>query len=205
MGKFIAYCKNDGFKNAVKYTFSAVAGKFYRHSETEFVKIDLNGPWDILSTPNYEIKPVSLKELPFMDFPRLQSQPWQQWFDIGSELYVGFYEGKPATYSWIHYAYHDMGDLGRFILKSDECWVGPTFVDNKYRGKGLNKIQMLQNFRDAKAKTAFGSFNTENTASKVSCLKVGFEIYGKATFTKKLFAKKIEIEGDFLKEHLKQL
>ena len=204
MGKFIAYCKNDGFFNAMRYALTAVTGKIYRHSETEFVKINIDRPWDMPTISNYEIKPITVNEISSLDFPRLLSQPWRQWFDIGSELYVGFYDGAPATYSWIHYAYHDMGELGKFVLNKGECWVGPTFVDNKYRGKGLNKAQMLQNFKDANATIAFGSFNTENTASKVSCLKVGFEIYGKASCTKTLFSKKVLIEGDLLKEHLEQ-
>jgi len=203
MRKFIAYCKNDGFFNAIKYGCATITGKLYRHSETEFVKIRIDKSWDVPTIPNYEIRPISVDKIILLDFPRLLSQPWQQWFDLGSELYVGFYNDEPVTYSWIHYAYHDMGELGRFMLKKGECWVGPTFVDNRYRGKGLNKTQMLQNFKDAKATMAFGSFNTENTASRVSCLKVGFEIYGKAVYTKLLFSKKVKIEGDFLKEHLK--
>ena len=203
MGKILAYYKQDGAVNTIKFILSAITAPIYKKSETEFVKIDLKRDWNTLAIDGFQFRKMELSELDGLDFPRLKSQPYKKWFEIGSELYVGFYNNQPATYSWIHYAYHDMGVLGKFILNNGECWIGPTFVDNKFRGKGLNKAQMLFNFRDARAEIGFGSFNSLNTASKVSCLKVGFIIYGKA-IVKSLFGhKKIQIEGELLKEHLK--
>lgn len=206
--KFLIYLKTDGVFNTFKYFLKTILYIFYRKSITDIYLFNNNNCSNLNTSKNdFEIKKFeSWDEVRYIDFPRLQLLPCRDWLENGSIIYIGYYNKRPVSYSWTHFNKYQLHALGTFILANDECWVGPTFVDKKCRGKGFNKATIYYQIKDLNYHKFYGSSNRNNIASSKSIQRLGFTNIGTIILRKVAFMKKrYDIIGNTLKDkiHLK--
>lgn len=183
--KVVTYCKADGILNTIKFIVNTIQAKIYRKSVTYFYQSNAK-PID--SEPlrsDIIIKTVGVEDIDSVDFPRLKDLPCKKWLNQGSKLFVAYKGEKPVAYTWTHYHNYEIHGVGFFVMNNGECWIGPTFVLNKYRGQGLNKIQIRHQMELDTSTIFYTSVNHKNTPSCKSFERLGFSSVGQVnTITK---------------------
>ena len=202
--KLMIYFKSDGLQDCLKYCIKTIVSMFYRKSITDFYFMDLNDGISYKMPEDFHVsKFVSFKEINNICFPRLTLLDCHKWFNRGSVLYIGYYKNVPVSYTWTHFKNYELHVLGDFLLSHDECWIGPTFVHKKYRGKGFNKAQIRYQINDMSGYKFFTSTSHNNIASSKSFLNLGFMDIGSIELRKNIFTKKrYDIDGDTLEDKI---
>lgn len=202
--KFFIYLKSDGVLDTLKYFIKTIFYVFYRKSITDFYLLDGNCNDLNTSKNDFEIKKFeSWDKVRHIDFSRLQLLHCKNWLENGSILYIGYYNKRPVSYSWTHFNKYQLHTLGTFILGDDECWVGPTFVHKKYRGKGFNKATIYYQIKDLNYYKFYTSVSHNNIASSKSFLRLGFINIGAIILREGAFMKKhYNIIGNALKDKI---
>lgn len=194
--KLITYCKSDGIFNTLIFVKNAICSKLYRKSVTLFFRSQIQ-PICIKSLPSdIIIKRINVGEVESVDFPRLKDLPCEQWLNQGSKLFVTYKGNTPVAYTWTHYHNYEIHGVGIFAMGNNECWIGPTFVLNKFRGQGLNKIQILHQMSFDSATIFYTSVNQKNTPSCKSFERLGFSIEGQVHTISKMGHHQIHVSGN---------
>lgn len=182
--KFLIFKRSDGLVNTLKFSFKGLCSLLYTHSVTNFYTKE---NCDIKFNENkiFSIKRVSSGELEKINFPRLKLLSWRKWLDKGANLYITYDDNKPIGYTWSHFNNYEIHGTGVFCMSDKECWIGPTFVDKDYRGKGANKAQILyQLICENDIQSFYTSVNNKNIASIKSFKRNGFRFMGKLIIIK---------------------
>lgn len=83
----------------------------------------------------------------------------------------------------VGYACYEIGGLkkihgtGTFQLEANEAWIGPCYVDQDYRGRGINAAMVSRAIDEVSAKgviRCFTAINSANASSLSSFRKMGF-------------------------------
>lgn len=113
--------------------------------------------------------------------PRLRHIPYREWFAHGAVCFVGLVEGKVVSYCWVHRESYCLGKIGRFVLQDGEVWIGPVFVDKRFRRRGINTGQIKHSIHElgkGRCRVFFTAANSQNYASIRSFVKCGFTVVG---------------------------
>ena len=199
----MVYCKSDGLWNAMRFVWKSVTSPIYKKSETIFYMFNEQ----VCSNKgDMQIREVSLEELERMDFPRLKSVNYREWIRNRSRVFVCSHDSSPIAFTWSHYGNYQIHGTGRFLLNKNECWLGPTFVDKRYRGQGINKAQIIFQMNHSNARVYYTSVNKSNIPSCKSFEHLGFRQIGLVRQTTRLGRSVSIIEGneDFLCRFTKQ-
>jgi GNAT superfamily N-acetyltransferase len=185
IAKVITICRTDGLAYTLGRLWRlVVTGCALRRSETLFFRCGAAGvPAGIRATGRLEFVRVSdalsLEEHPH---PKLAYRPYRVWFSAGAVCFLGLVRGKVVSYCWAHPGCYSLGRIGRFGLRKGEWWIGPVYVDRRYRGRGINTAQIrhaLQELSGAGEKVFFTATNASNHASMRSFVKCGFVVIGR--------------------------
>lgn len=201
--KFLVYCSSDGIGNALRFAIKTCVNIFYSNSTTIFFRCDeLCHAIAELPADMKEFKLFS-EEVQLIDLPRLQLLDCKRKFDEGQVLYVVYSDSKPVSFSWTAPNFYKIHGIGKFKLAAHEFWIGPTFVLNRYRGKGLNKKQIAaQMGANGERAVYFTSVNENNLPSIKSFLSLGYKESGRVHKSKVLFHTSISVTGNDLKNKL---
>jgi GNAT superfamily N-acetyltransferase len=115
-------------------------------------------------------------------YPQLAHRPYRRWFSAASVCFLGLVQGKVVSYCWAHQGFYALGRVGRFGLREGEWWIGPVYVDKRYRGRGINTAQIRHAIRElsgTEGKVFFTATNASNHASLKSFAKCGFVVIGR--------------------------
>lgn len=196
LNKFLVYKRSDGLLNAVIYVLKTILNVVYINSTTVFLRCD---------KPSVELKDGTdirvyddARLIRQLAFERLQLLDCDEKIENGHKLYVGFVDGRPVSYSWTAVGRYKVLYVGHIDLDNQEYWIGPTFVLNDYRGRGLNKAGINRQIHDVDG-VCFTSVNSGNKPSLHSFLSLGFKEIGRVTYKKFLFFSSVDIEGAELK------
>ncbi len=197
--KFSVYCSSDGFWNAVRYAFKTLLNLVYVNSTTVFLRCvePLSAVSDSVAFKILNDK----DEVERLDFPRLKMLDCDGKLRDGHRLYVGFVNGKPVSYSWTAMGSYHILYVGSFELGDKEYWIGPTFVLNAFRGRGLNKAGINRQIHDVDG-VCYTSVNSGNKPSLHSFLSLGFEEIGRVKYKKFLCFSSVDIKGSELKSKM---
>ncbi len=197
--KFLIYCKSDGIVNALGFVGKSILSPIRKNSETVFYK------WEgkHITTPSstIQIKELSIQDMDGLDFPRLKLTTYKKWMDSGSRVFIVLTDNKQVAFTWSHYGSYSIHDLGTFVLSNKECWIGPTFVDRHYRGRGINKEQIKYQMEHSDAQVYYTSVNANNIPSRRSFEHWGFKEIGRTIESRWLNHTRFVITGE---EHFKR-
>ena len=198
--KVLIYYKSDGIKETITFIIKSLLSFIYKNSTTNFYKS--NNTTYNFEAPQQEfiIQEITYPELVNIKFPRLKLLPCKKWLENGSKLYVCFFQDKPITFTWSHFNNYQIHGIGKFTLKKNEYWIGPTFVHKDYRGLGLNKYQIHFQMSKSKDKTAITSVNNSNIASIKSFEHWNFSLIGQVYYKHYLFKQNISFSNNELKK-----
>lgn len=182
--KILIYLKSDGFLSTARLIFDSIRRMFYYHSETFFLRSNFPTSADVILPKGYDICIFNRDEqLDELSFPRLKLLPYKKWFANKSNLVVVWEHQIPIAYAWIHKKEYHIHGLGTVQLKDNEFWIGPTFVNKRFRGKGINKLQLQYIINkvilDSRNNCCLvTSVNSKNIPSLKSFLHLGFQKIG---------------------------
>lgn len=175
--KAIIYLYSGGFNEVLRYATSFLRKRFFYTSRTIYLYRNLMELPAADYIDHFEFKAISTPDdLESLNFKRIETLDYQQWFSKGSIAIVGFYNGKPVSFSWCHFKSHQVDHSTRIDLGDNAVWIGPTFVDKIMRGKGMNKSQISYQIANlpTNISTCLTSANERNTASIKSFERLGF-------------------------------
>ncbi len=199
--KILIYYKSDGIKETITFIIKSLMSFIYKNSTTNFYKSgNTTYNLEIPQHKNITIKEITTSELINIKFPRLELLPCKKWMQNGSKLYICFFQDKPIAFTWSHFNNYQIHGVGKFTLKQDEYWIGPTFVHKNYRGLGLNKYQIHFQMSKNKEKIAVTSVNHNNIASIKSFEHWNFSLIGQVFYKRSLFKQNISFSNNELKQ-----
>lgn len=140
--KIHTYLQSGGLNEVIGYVFIRLKKAFYYKSETIFFFLDRQNhqPFTVKSDIIFKtIKKV--EDLRKIDFDRIKTLNYEEWFKKGSLAIVGFSSSKPVSFTWTHFHSHRFENLFELNLSDNKCWTGPSFVDKTMRGRGINQAQ----------------------------------------------------------------
>jgi len=183
--KALVFSRTDGLANTTRYACQAVRNMFgLRTSVTLFMRCMFSERQQIL--PSDEVPELERIDgsnvLRKYTCERLEFVPFDRWLNSGSICYIHRSHNSIVGYCWAHPStYRVSRRLGQFTLKDHEAWIGPIFIDKRYRGQGI--AGPLVNFALADQMhtgmtTFYTSLNSGNTVSQRLFAKHGFEIIG---------------------------
>lgn len=202
--KLLIYIKSDGLYNTFSYLCNALKQKIYKKSITRFYVLSNEANQIKTKIVDSDIIKVNKDTISDINFPRLLQTDYRSWLDHGSELYVTYKNNQPVAYTWTHYNKYVIHGAGVFEMNDKECWIGPTYVLNKFRGQGLNKIQILNQISKTKSSCFYTSVNVKNIPSSKSFEKIGFKCIGEICTVYKWGTRRSYISGsDIFKRKIK--
>lgn len=157
-----------------------------RMSETLFLHMDPSARIDTSGhDPQIRFESVTdVNSLHKLGHERLSSGLAESWLKKHSVCYVGKIDNNVAAYCWIHQdSYYIDQSLGAFELKDDEAWVGPLYVDPRYRGMGLATSQIQYALKDQCdiGTTIFLTAISSGNLASIRCFcRCGFRVIGLA-------------------------
>ncbi len=184
LAKVVTFCRADGFAHTADYFWRCLASWCgLRVSETLFFRREgVVAPRNDNNADACEFIMVSsVASLEKHEYPRLRYLPCQKWFSHGSICFVGLLKGKVVSYCWVHNGSYAFGKIGRFKLRDDEAWIGPVFVDKRYRRRGINTAQIncaLHELGKVGKRVFFTATNSRNYGSIKSFVGCGFGVVG---------------------------
>ena len=176
--KIKTYLISGGIDEVISYALTYIRKVFYYKSETIFLYLE-KGNIEIPKSSrdisfNIYNKSTELKKL---NFDRIKTLSYKQWFEQGSQAIIGFYETKPVSFTWSHFNNYKIHSINDINLSNNKCWIGPTFVDKSMGGKGLNKAQIVYQLNNIPNCITYclTSANSKNIASIKSFERLGFK------------------------------
>lgn len=168
---------SGGLSEALEYGLTRIKKAIYYKSDTLYL---------YLERAKYENKPKAHEkglefrviktahEIKELHFARLELLPYVDWISDESEAIVGFYDGAPVSFSWLHYKAAPDQSIN---LKPGQCWHGPSFVKREMRRKGINRAQkaFLIEMADKNSTCFVTSTNNKNVPSIKTNLGAGFK------------------------------
>lgn len=120
--------------------------------------------------------------------------------DQHCRVYLAIIDGNIAGYTMSEFdKQKEIHNLGTFLLKKGEGWIGPSFVDAAFRSRGIHTylIRYAMNDPDLPVTQFYTAINKENIPSVRSFLKAGFSEYASVTI-RKCFGKNVSVkkQGD---------
>lgn len=194
IAKVVVFWRADGFSHTAGYFWRCLGSWCgLRASETLFFRREgVIVPRGGRCTDACEF--VEMRDalaLEKYDYPRLRYVPYHKWFARGSVCFVGLIERSVVSYCWIHEGSYWLGRVGRFALRDNEVWIGPVFVDKRYRGRAINIAQIdhaIQEQSKAGKTVFFTATNSRNYPSIKSFVRCGFAAVG-VSRTRSLFGR----------------
>lgn len=175
--KTIIYWSSGGLGEVFQYAFAHLRKRVYNVSTTVYLYRDLSEApaEDYSGALKFRVIGNS-SELELLNFKRIETLAYRKWFSKGSAVVVGFYDGKPVSFSWGHFHSHQVDQGSGVDLGESAIWIGPTFVDKRVRGKGINKAQIAYQIANLPntIKVCLTSANKKNVASIRSFESLGF-------------------------------
>lgn len=175
MKKFFIYCHSDGIIDTLRMSIKAFISVIYSNSITDFYCFSDKHPLFINSE---NIKEIEREHFKTIFFPRLNLLSDKGWIEKGSKCYVKYIDNNPIAFTWTHFNSYFIHGVGTFILKENECWLGPTFVLRMYRRRGFNKEQIQFQMQKTTAEIYYTSVNHRNIPSAKSFENLGFKKIG---------------------------
>lgn len=178
--KIFVYMKSGGLSEVIIYSFTFLKKIFFYRSETNFLYLDRN-KFNQLQKNICEVDfkiILNKSDLEKVNFARIQTLNYERWFEKNSVPIIGFNKCNPISFTWTHFHAYIIHNLCQIELSDDKCWVGPTFVDNSMRGRGINKTQISFQISNAPKNIQYfiTSANASNIASIKSFEKLGFKL-----------------------------
>ncbi len=182
------FYQSDGIGNTAKYVVNAIQREcFYHHSVTEFFCCVPDDRTACIATATAEFRTLdSAAVLDAYRYPRLKYLPTQQWLSEGASCYIGLVDGCLVSYCWVHKNRYSLGEIGVFRLKTTEAWIGPVFVDKRFRRRGINTAQIRYAISQEETVSCFFTAISSTNHGSIR------------SFTKCRFAKVGEIEATTL-------
>lgn len=186
MKKIIKYFKDNGLLRTIKRIFYRVGGKLgLIKSETFVLHQDFKNEkilQDFL--PDYKVDILNKENL--SDFMAIKYYEFLDPKEIinskKSNIMVAFDGKKIIGFACYHYdTNHTIHDLGKWHLKEDEAWIGPTYVIKEYRSKGVHRLLLIKTIsllNKIGINKTYTAINRNNIPSIKSFKNVGFEIIG---------------------------
>jgi hypothetical protein len=115
--------------------------------------------------------------------------PTEKWFENGSICYLATQNNDIISYAWIHKKYYNLDKNLIFNLKENEAWLGPSFVNPKYRNLGINSSHLskiLFNLENEKINHVLTCINSKNYSAIRAFIKNNVQIIG-VSHIRKLF------------------
>lgn len=183
--KVLTFFRTDGAANTASYLWRSLRNVLgLRVSETFFFRckpLETPVEHDNSDAPKFIVVTDTI-ELSRYAYRRLDYVPSVEWFERGSTCYLGLMQGRVVSYCWAHQGFYTVDrELGEFPLKDDEVWIGPIFVDKRYRGLGIARPQLsfaIQGQIQSGKRVFLTAINSANHASTRSFAKCGFIMTG---------------------------
>jgi hypothetical protein len=105
--------------------------------------------------------------------------PIEEWFSKGALCLAIIYKFSIIGYTWLHPKQYFIQNAGAFLLKDEELFFGPAFIDKKYRRKGLYLFLITNSLKycmENRIKHLYSSSSIENTPSIKSLVRCGFNV-----------------------------
>jgi GNAT superfamily N-acetyltransferase len=167
-------CKSDGFYNVFILFLKKVTGFFYRKTSTLGFELNIT-EFEIEKFETVDIneidKPIDILHLSKADITNALVNE--------SECFIAKMNDEIAGFTFLTFGRKEIAGFGEVLLSANNsAWIGPVFVDKKYRGKGINKAMIF--FAIVKCKTKgvskiVTSINAHNSSSIASFTKTGFK------------------------------
>ncbi len=143
-----------------------------------------DGEWNF-ETGNIEYESFWLSDEEQLDsftiLGRIDNQKAAKWLNYGNRLFV-VVDGKDIiAYGCARSGSYDINENIRIMLAEDEIWLGPVFVNHKYRNRGINRFQIssiVRAERDRGIRRIFTGISSKNYPSIISYMRNGFSIIG---------------------------
>ncbi len=184
LAKVIAVGRTDGLANTLNYLWRGLTTACaLRCSETLFLRRSAAAAPAVLhagAAPEF----VAVSDAPSLEryaYPRLAYVPYRKWLSQGSVCFLGLVQGAVVSYCWVHRGSYSLGRIGRFGLGEKERWMGPVFVDKRYRRRGINTAQVHHALRESSHAgeiVFFTATNAANYRSLQSFARCGFVLIG---------------------------
>lgn len=201
MFKAINSFKTNGFINTVAKIIDRILKKLgLRVSETYFFQIDLND----VELRNSRMKPYKMEYLDHDRKTQFENMKYFDFLDVNSflvsdkaDILIALDESEIIGYICVHQGVdHLIYNLGYWSLNDNEAWIGPTYVVNDYRNKGIHgkliNEFVKQGYSNGISKI-YTAINSENIPSIRSFSKVGFKLIGRVKI-RKTANRKISVE-----------
>ena len=115
--------------------------------------------------------------------PKLLLLPWREWFERDSLCITLNERGRLFGYGWIHFCFYDrVVNEMTFNLDTSEAYLGPFFIEPKFRKRGLYHTMVNFALQYLKKKGRFSSIYTASNIKNSATIKVmianGFVVIG---------------------------
>lgn len=107
--------------------------------------------------------------------------PAEEWINKGAVCISLFYNAKMVGYMWVQSNRYDIKNMGTFVIKKNEIYLGPAFINKKFRKKGLYHVLMensLKYSKDIGTTYVYSTSSIKNIPSIKTFVSHGFEVVG---------------------------
>lgn len=172
--------KHDGIINAFHNVLTLLKKNTYGKSFTALLEADLNelAPEGMKPSNNF-IDIVEVNSVGGNNLLNLNAVKINRWLNNGAHLYEAKLGDKSIGYAVIHLAEYSVDGVGVIDLKNrDALWLGPIFVDKKYRSQGIGKQLINGSIKNyiGERKIVLTSANVNNISSIKSFISNGFKL-----------------------------
>lgn len=185
MKKVVQYLGEYGLLKTIMQIFRRVGGLIgLLKSKTYILKKEIQEDFNIAITHEYQLKTFvaedveAFNKMKYFDF--LDANNIVESKKMGATIAL---DGD-SVIAYVCYdssSEHDIHKFGRWYLDENEAWVGPTYVKNDYRNKGLHHDLLnktIENLQNSNIKTVVTAINYKNEPSIKSFEKTGFRKLG---------------------------
>ncbi|MCO8291380.1 GNAT family N-acetyltransferase [Tetragenococcus halophilus] len=187
MKKIIQYLNDNGLLKTIAQIFKRLAGLTgLLESKTYILKKEIHNEYSLAanSTSKYQIKILDVE-----DIEAFNKMKYFEFLDANKIIsskkmgaIIALKENNIIGYvCFDSNNEHPIHQLGRWYLEENEAWIGPTYILNDYRNKGLHRILLnktIENLYYANIRAAFTAINYKNKPSIKSFKKIGFDKIG---------------------------
>lgn len=181
MQKIIDFIISDGLKGTVKYVFENLRkyGFYQTHTfiwslnELEFQPLIYNDDTEV----KFE-KVEGLSNWLSLPFNRFKYLKLDEWHKNGASLIVVRIKDIPEAYVWLQRNTYKIDGIETINNPSKQVFIGPVFVSDNCRGKGVSKLIMSEGIRAAFSEgvsEVVGSTSYKNIPSIKMVARLGFK------------------------------
>lgn len=181
MQKIIDFIISDGLKGTVKYIFTNLRKYGFHQSHTFIWSLNNLDFQPFTNNDKSEIKFEKVEglsnwlSLPFNRFKYLKLDEWHK---NGASLIVVRIKDIPEAYVWLQRNTYKIDGIETINNPSKEVFIGPVFVSDNCRGKGISKLIMSEGIRIAFSGgvgDVIGSTSYKNIPSIKMVVRLGFK------------------------------